>query len=142
MGARGYGVDLRERIVLAVREGMAVEEAAQQYRVHLQTVQRYLNLDDQGLLGVYVKPSGRPCTLQAEHEQQLLQQLVEHADATLVEHARMLETATGLKVSFKTVDRAFTRLKITHKKNAGRQRAQRDAADGVSERPRALPPAA
>ena len=88
MGARGYGVDLRERIVLAVREGMAVEEAAHQYRVHLQTVQRYLNLDDQGLLGVYVKPSGRPCTLQAEHEQQLLQQLVEHADATLVEHAQ------------------------------------------------------
>ena len=74
VGARGYGVDLRERIVLAVREGMAVEEAAQQYRVHLQTVQRYLNLDDQGLLGVYVKPSGRPCTPQA--------------DATLIEHAR------------------------------------------------------
>ena len=73
MGARGYGVDLRERIVLAVREGMAVEEAAQQYWVHLQTIQRYLHLDDQGLLGVYVKPSGRPCTL--------------HADATLVEHA-------------------------------------------------------
>ena len=135
-------MDLRERIVLAVREGMAVEEAAHQYRVHLQTVQRYLNLDDQGLLGVYVKPSGRPCTLQAEHEQQLLQQLVEHADATLVEHASMLETATGLKVSFKTVDRAFTRLKITHKKNAGRQRTQRDVADGVSERPRALPPTA
>ena len=88
MGARGYGMNLRERIVLAVREGMAVEEAAQQYRVHLQTVQRYLNQGDQGLLGVYVKPSGRPCTLQTEHEQQLLQQLDEHTDATLVEHAR------------------------------------------------------
>ena len=109
---------MRERIVLVVCEGMAVEEAAQQYRVHLQTVQRYLNQGDQGLLGVYVKPSGRPCTLQAEHEQQLLQQLVEHADATLVEHTRMLETTTGLKVSFKTVDRAFTRLKITHKKGS------------------------
>ena len=43
----------------------------------------------------------------------------------------MLETATGLKVSFKTVDQAFTRLKITHKKNVCRQRAQRDVADGV-----------
>ena len=73
--------------MLAVREGMAVEKAAQQYRVHLQTAQQYLNLDDQGLLGAYVKPSGRPCTLQAEHEQQLLQQLDEHVDATLVEHA-------------------------------------------------------
>ena len=72
VGARGYGLDLRERIVQAVREGMAVEEAAQQYRVHLQTVQRYLNLDDQGLLEVYARPTGRPFTLQAEHEQQLL----------------------------------------------------------------------
>ena len=40
------------------------------------------------MLGVYVKPSGRPCTLQAEHEQQLLQQLDEHADATLVAKKR------------------------------------------------------
>ena len=67
VGAHGYGMDLRERIVLAVREGLAVEEAAQQYWVHLQTVQWYLNLDDQGLLEVYVKPSGRPYTLQTEH---------------------------------------------------------------------------
>ncbi len=133
VGARGYGLDLRERIVLAVREGMNVEKAAQQYRVHLQTVQRYLDLDDQGLLDVYVRPTGRPFTLQAEHEQQLLRQLDKHADATLFEHASMLEEATGLKVSFKTVDRAFTRLKITHKKNAGRQRTQRDPADNVSE---------
>ena len=110
--------------MLAVREGMGVEEAAQRYQVHLQTVERYLDLDDQGLLGVYVKPSGRPCTLLAVHEQQLLKQLEEKKDATLVEHASMLEEATGLKVSFKTVDRAFTRLKITHKKNAGRQGAQ------------------
>ena len=58
------------------------------------------------------------------------------------QEASMLETATGPKVSFKTVNRAFTRLKITHKKNAGRQRAQRDVADGVFERPRALPPTA
>ena len=69
VGACGYGMNLRERIVLAVREGTAVEEATQQYRVHLQTVQRYLNQGDQGLLGVYIKPSGRPCTLQTEHEQ-------------------------------------------------------------------------
>jgi len=34
----------------------------------------------------------------------------------------MLEAATGLKVSSKTVDRAFARLQITYKKNAGRTR--------------------
>ncbi|WP_424952003.1 hypothetical protein [Deinococcus sp.] len=34
VGARGYGLDLRERIVMAVREKISVKEVAQQYRVH------------------------------------------------------------------------------------------------------------
>ena len=58
----------------------------------------------------------------ALHEQQLLAQLDTHRDATLQEHADLLEAATGLKVSYKTVDRVFRRHRITHKKNGGRQR--------------------
>ena len=77
-----------------------------------------------GVLDVVRKPTDRPFRVTAEHEAQLLKQLETHADATLVEHADMIEAATGLKVSFKTVDRAFTRMKITDKKNTGRQRAE------------------
>lgn len=124
VGAAGYDLALRERIVAAVRDGKTPLEAAQQFSVQLATVYRYLELDRLGTLDVVRKPSGRPFRVTAVHEAQLLKQLDEHGDATLVEHARMLEAATGLKVSFKTVDRAFSRLKITHKKNAGRQRAQ------------------
>ncbi|SMB78876.1 hypothetical protein SAMN00790413_05672 [Deinococcus hopiensis KR-140] len=36
----------------------------------------------------------------------------------------MLEEATGLKISFKTVDRVFRKHHITHKKNAGRERTK------------------
>ena len=84
------------------------------------TVYRYLKSHRLGLLHVVAKPTGRPFQLTTVHEAQLLKQFEEHRDATLVEHASILEAATGLKVSYKTVDRAFTRLQITYKKNAGR----------------------
>lgn len=124
VGARGYGLELRERIVQAVARGASPEQAAVQFSVHVQTVQRYLDLARQGRLQVRHKPSGRPSRVLAQHEQQLLIQLDQHADATLQEHADLLEAATGLKVSYKTVDRVFARHRITHKKNTGRQRTQ------------------
>ena len=124
VGAGGYDLVLRERIVAAVEGGMSVKEAARVFSVNVMTIYSYLNLQRQGRLHVIGKPTGRPFRVTAVHEAQLLKQLEAHGDATLVEHAGMLEAATGLKVSFKTVDRAFTRLKITHKKNAGRSRAE------------------
>ena len=133
VGAGGYDIVLRERIVAAVEGGMPVKEAARLFSVNVMTVYTYLKRHRQGMLDVVGKPTGRPFRLTTVHEAQLLNQLEEHGDATLVEHASMLEAATGLKVSFKTVDRAFARLKITHKKNAGRQRAERGTPNGVPE---------
>ena len=120
VGAAGYDLALRERIVAAVEGGRSVKDAARQFSVNIMTVYRYLNSHRLGLLHVVAKPTGRPFQLTALHEAQLLKQLEEHGDATLVEHAGMLEAATGLKVHYKTVDRAFARLQITYKKNAGR----------------------
>ncbi|PTA66308.1 IS630 family transposase [Deinococcus arcticus] len=116
VGGRGYGLDLRERIVRAVASGGSVHLVAQQFSVHPTTVQRYLQLNQQGQLGLVRTSPGRPRRVTSAHEAQLLQQLADHADATLTEHARMLEAATGLAVSFKTVDRVFARHGITHKK--------------------------
>jgi hypothetical protein len=69
--------------------------------------------------------------LVAEHEQHLLQQVKSHPDATLQEHAQMLLQATGLQTSFKSVDRAFRRLGITHKKNGEGRRAESGTAFAV-----------
>lgn len=121
-GVRGYGLELRTRIVALVEGGASPEEAAQHFTVHVTTVQRYLARHRDHTLHVVPKPTGRHRTVTPAHEQQLLAQLDSHGDATLQEHADMLEAATGLKVSFKTVDRVFHRHHITHKKNAGRQR--------------------
>ena len=122
VGAAGYDLALRERIVAAVEGGMSVKDAARVFSVNAMTVYSYFKRHRQGLLHVVVKPTGRPFQLTAVHEAQLLKQLEEHGDATLIEHAGMLEAATGLKVHYKTVDRAFTRLQITYKKNTGRSR--------------------
>jgi len=122
VGAAGYDLALRERIVAAVEGGMSVKDAARVFSVNVMTVYRYLKSHQLGQLHVVAKPTGRPFQLTAVHEAQLLKQLEEHGDATLVEHADMLEAATGLKVHYKTVDRAFTRLQITYKKNTGRSR--------------------
>jgi len=122
VGGQGYALELRERIVRAVENGGAIAVVAQHFSVHPTTVQQYLELDQQGQLGLVLTSPGRPRRVTNAHEAQLLRQLDDDPDATLVEHARMLEDATGLAVSFKTVDRVFARHGITHKKNAGRQR--------------------
>lgn len=122
VGGRGYALELRERIVRAVETGGTVHTVAQQFSVHPTTVQRYLDLNQQGQLELVLTSPGRPRRVTSAHEAQLLRQLDDHPDATLTEHARMLEDATGLAVSFKTVDRVFARHGITHKKNGGRER--------------------
>lgn len=123
-GVRGYGLEFRTRIVALVLGGATAREAAHHFSVHLSTVERYMERHQQNTLHVIAKPTGRHRTVTAQHEQQLLAQLETHRDATLQDHADLLEAATGVKVSFKTVDRVFRRHQITHKKNVGRLRTQ------------------
>ncbi|AZI44596.1 IS630 family transposase (plasmid) [Deinococcus psychrotolerans] len=116
VGIRGYSLELRTRIVALVLGGASPGEAAKHFSVHVDTVKSYLKRHHQNTLHIVATPTGRRRTVMALHEQQLLAQLETHRDATLQEHADMLETITGLKISYKTVDRVFRRHKITHKK--------------------------
>lgn len=122
VGVRGYALELRRRIVAFVTGGGSRQAAAGRFSVHISTVDRYMQRHRNDTLHVVTTPSGRRRTVSAAHEAQLLAQLETHRDATLQEHADLLEVATGLKVSYKTVDRVFARHGITHKKNAGRTR--------------------
>lgn len=124
VGAAGYGDDLRERIVAALREGASTKEVAERFEVGLDTVQLYRRKAQDGTLTQRLSPTGRLRKVQEEHEQQLLKQVASHPDATLQEHADMLREATGLDITYRTVDRVFRRHRITHKKNTGRQRAE------------------
>ncbi|WP_189642984.1 IS630 transposase-related protein, partial [Deinococcus piscis] len=68
VGAAGYGNDLRERIVAAVQRGDTITAVARQYEVTHRTVVTYLKKVEEGTLEQRLTPSGRPRTVQAEHE--------------------------------------------------------------------------
>jgi len=118
---RRYSSDLRELVVKAVEEGQAPESVAQTYRMTLKTVKSYVAQKADGSLHAVRTSGGRPRIVQEHHELQLLKQVKETPDATLQEHRLLLEEATGLKISFKTVDRVFRRHKIKHKKKSHRE---------------------
>lgn len=118
VGARGYGIEMRERIVSAVRDGKSRTEVALQFGVHYQTVDFYLIKDELGTLDKRRKPTGRPRKIQPEHEEQLLRQVKEVPDRTLLEHVELLYQQTGFVTSEATVSRVFSRHGITLKKNS------------------------
>ena len=118
---RRYSSDLRELVVKAVEEGQAPESVAQTYRMSLKTVKSYVAKKADGTLHQVRGSGGRPRLVQEHHEMQLLKQVNEKPDSTLEEHRMLLEEATGLKISFKTVDRVFRRHQIKHKKKVSSQ---------------------
>ena len=118
---RRYSSDLRELVVKAVEEGQAPESVAQTYRMSLKTVKSYVAKKADGTLHQVRGSGGRPRLVQEHHEMQLLKQVNEKPDSTLEEHRVLLEEATGLKISFKTVDRVFRRHQIKHKKKVSSQ---------------------
>ncbi|UQN09346.1 hypothetical protein [Deinococcus sp. QL22] len=124
VGARGYSIDLRERMVAAALNEQHHPWVAQTFGVDVRTIAFYLRKHEAGTLSQVKRPTGRRSSVQSAQEQILLQLLEENLDATLEEHARLLEAKTGLKISDRTVDRVFRRHGITYTKNAGRRRTQ------------------
>ena len=116
VGAGGYGIELRERIVEAVQNGENVYTVAQRFGVHYQTVQMYVIKAELGTLDQTRTPTGRPRLFSEQHETQVFKQLEEFPDATLAEHVDMLFKATAFQTSETTIHRFFVRHGITYKK--------------------------
>ena len=121
---RAYSEDLRQRIVEAVEGGEHPEEVAGVFSVSLASVKRFVKQRrEQGHLRSK-SPPGRPRTLSGADERLLAEQVKEYKDASLQEHAEMLNEATGHGISFMTVQRTLARLGITRKKDASAERAR------------------
>lgn len=115
---KAYSLDLRERIVSAVKGGQDKIEVARLFRVGLATVNRYLKLERHaGSLRAEPIP-GRPRAIRLDDHAALAAQVEAHNDATLERHAELWASATGGRVSAKTMGRALTRAKLTRKKDA------------------------
>ena len=113
-----YSIDLRERIVQAVNDdNMPREDAAQQVRVSLASVNRFLQLHrDLGNLEPLYS-TGRPRLISLEDEPRLLEQVQANNDLTLEEHCKLWKKTMKQTVSVTCMFESQKRAKITLKKS-------------------------
>ena len=115
---RAYSLDLRERIVRAVRQHRrSPEVVAAQFEVSVWTVKRYLKRADEGRLAPAPIP-GRPREIGAEGEAALRVQLLAAPDAPLAEHCDAWAAAQGVRVHPTTMSRSLARLGWSRKKRS------------------------
>lgn len=120
---RAYSVDLRERIVKAVKdEKLSKVAVAERYGVSRASVYRYLELEKQGSVAPKRRP-GQKQRLSAELCEKLLKQLEDYSDASLAEHAALLEEEQGVRLRKSSVANYFARLGVRRKKDPAPSRA-------------------
>ena len=113
---KAYSIDLRERIVGAVEQGMTRSQASRTFAVSLATVKNYMRQVQQtGSLARKPIP-GRPREISREQEAVLVAQLRATPDATLAELVATWTTTQQTTISIATMSRAIKRLKWTRKK--------------------------
>ena len=113
---RAYSLDLRERIVRAVRErGQTPVEAGRAFEVSAWTVKRYLRRAEEGRLSPSRIP-GRDRTIGPTDEAALAAQWRAAPDARLADQCATWAEAQGARVSRKTMGRALRRLGWSRKK--------------------------
>lgn len=110
-----YSLDLRERIVATVKEGVNQPEVAERFRVSLSSVERYLRRERQGELRAK-PPPGRPASISTEAYEALAQQVAQHNDASLKEHCELWQEEQGTSVSVYAMCRTLKRAGLPRKK--------------------------
>jgi transposase len=111
-----YGLDLRERAVSALEEGLSIRQVAARFSVGVSTVGTWGRLKrSQG--NVRPAKQGRPKgSVLDEHEGFILGALREKPDTTLHEMAERLAAERGVRVVWTAVWKFLNRRDQTHKK--------------------------
>ena len=113
---RAYHLDLRDRVVAAVDAGTPITTVATQFRLHRSTIYRYLTQrQERGTLVPRTSP-GRRRTITANDDARLVAHLQQDPTATLADHCRTWEKATGVRLSPATLSRAIRRVGWSRKK--------------------------
>ena len=114
---RGYSIDLRERVVKAVKEEkQSTKEVAQRFGLSRWSVNRYIKREAEGKLAAS-KPPGRRQELDEAALKLLKKQVKEQKDWTLEQHAEALSKAKVCKLKKSSIGNYFKRLGITIKKD-------------------------
>ena len=114
---KAYSVDLRERIVAAVKDGMSKAQAARTFGVGATAVKRYVNLVQQGRSLEPGKAPGKRSKLGESGIKLLEEDLRERPTATYENRARLLHRLVGIEVSKATICRTIKRMGYTRKKD-------------------------
>ena len=113
---RGYSLDIRERVVKAVKEEKQTKShVAKRFGISRWTVNRYLKRDEAGNLEA-TKPRGRPQTLDVKAVAQLEKQVREHPNWTREDHAAALSKSKLGNVKRSSIGNYLKRLGISFKK--------------------------
>ena len=114
--ARAYSVDLRQRVVAAIDEGLSTREAARRFSIGISTSGAwYRAWRSSGRL----EPGrqGKPKVSKLDAHEAFILALVDtdDRDITLAEIAERLEVECGVKTSVSTVHAFFAKRGITYK---------------------------
>ncbi len=114
--SKALSVDLRERVVAAVREGATHREAAERFGVSASSVSRWQVLErEQGNVCPRALGGDRKSAHIDAHKEAILDALGPEADRS-IEEARLVLRERGLVFSFGALQRFFGRHAITRKK--------------------------
>jgi transposase len=114
---KAYSVDLREKIVAAVRRGMSKAQAARTFGVGATSVKRYVKLQEEGKPLTPGKAPGKKSKLDASAMRLLEEDLRARPALTYEKRAALLCGLLGIRVSKATICRAIKRLGYTRKKD-------------------------
>jgi transposase len=114
---KAYSVDLRHRIVAAVRGGMSKAEAARTFRVGATSVKRYVARAQQGESLEPGKAPGKQSKLGHGSVKLLEEDLQTRPAATYENRAELLHELLGVRVSRATICRTIRRMGYTRKKD-------------------------
>jgi transposase len=113
---KAYSIDLRQKIVDALRRGMSKAEAARTFGVGISSVKRYASKAQRGeLLEPGTTPGKRP-KIDERLRKLLEEDLHERPFVTLRERCDFVEAISGVSVSRSTMCRAIARIGSTRKK--------------------------
>lgn len=114
---KAFSLDLRERVVAGYQETQVYTQVARRFKISEGTVRKYVRVHNDGQSLAPKPHPGRAQKLGPETHHIIRDQVSAYPDATLLEHVEFFYATTGIRVCFKTMDRMFTRLGISRKKN-------------------------
>jgi transposase len=114
---KAYSVDLREKIIAAVRRGMTKAQAARTFGVGATSVKRYVKLAEEGKPLAPGKAPGKKGKLDGNAMELLEDDLRARPAVTYEKRADLLCELLGVRVSKATICRTVRRLGYTRKKD-------------------------